>query len=139
MTPGYPQNSIFASFSGKELIMPESASLPLKIQIPDITQNISLCNSCSVALTPGYYVISYYISTVMKRHGFIKLTPIFNDCKQTMYTAYAEAEKRKEILVISRYFIIEIPTGSTLFFAWHSSAGVSKINMNLSIEKLYRQ
>ena len=137
--PGYPQNSIFASFSGKELIMPESASLPLKIQIPDITQNISLCNSCSVALTPGYYVISYYISTVMKRHGFIKLTPIFNDCKQTMYTAYAEAEKRKEILVISRYFIIEIPTGSTLFFAWHSSAGVSKINMNLSIEKLYRQ
>ncbi len=137
--PGYPQNSIFALFSGKELIMPESASLPLKIQIPDITQNISLCNSCSVALTPGYYVISYYISTVMKRHGFIKLTPIFNDCKQTMYTAYAEAEKRKEILVISRYFIIEIPTGSTLFFAWHSSAGVSKINMNLSIEKLYRQ
>lgn len=137
--PGYPQNSIFASFSGQELIMPERASLPLKIEIPDITRNISLCNNYSVALTSGYYAISYYIFTVMKRHGFIKLTPIFNDCKQTVYTAYAEAAKRKEILTISRYFIIGIQSDSTLLFAWHSSAGVSKINMNLSVEKLCRQ
>ncbi len=137
--PGYPQNSIFATFSGQELIMPESARLPLKMEIPDITQNISLCNNCSVVLTPGYYAVSYYISTVMRRHGFIKLTPIFNDCKQTVYSAYAEAVKRKEMLVISRYFIIDIPAGSTMQFAWHSSEGASRINMNLSIEKLCRQ
>ncbi len=137
--PGYPQNSIFATFLGQDLMMPECASLPLKIAIPDITQNISLCNSRSVALTPGYYAISYYVSTVMKRHGCIKLTPIFNDCKQTIFTAYAEAAKRREMLVLSRYFIIEIQTGSVLFFEWQSSAGASKINMNLSIEKLCRQ
>ncbi len=137
--PGYPQNSIFATFSGLELIMPENASLPLKIEIPDITQNISLCNDCSIMLTPGYYTISYYISTVMRGRGFIKLTPIFNNCKQTIYTAYAEAAKRKEMLVISRYFIVEIPSKTTLFFAWNSSAGASKINMNLSVEKLCRQ
>lgn len=137
--PGYPQNSIFATFSGQELIMPESARLPLKMEIPDITQNISLCNNCSVVLMPGYYAVSYYISTVMRRHGFIKLTPTFNDRKQTIYAAYAEAVKRKEMLVISRYFIIEIPAGSTLYFTWHSSKGASRINMNLSIEKLCRQ
>lgn len=137
--PGYPQNSIFATFSGQELIMPESARLPLKMEIPDITQNISLYNNCSVVLTPGYYAVSYYISTVMRRHGFIKLTPIFNDCKQTVYSAYAEAVKRKEMLVVSRYFIIDIPAGSTMQFAWHSSEGASRINMNLSIEKLCRQ
>lgn len=137
--PGYPQNSIFASFSGQDLILPESGNLPLKIAISDITQNISLCNHYSVALTPGYYVISYDISTVMRRHDFIKLTPIFNNRKQTAYTAYAEAVRRKEMLTISKYFIIEIPAGSTLFFAWQSSAGDSKINMNLNIQKLCRQ
>lgn len=137
--PGYPQNSIFASFSGQELIMPERAGLPLNIAIPDITQNISLCSDCSVALIPGYYVISYYISTIAKKRGFIKITPIVNDREQTIYTAYAEAVMRKELLVLSRYFIIEIPTESTLFFAWHSSADISPINMNLSIEKLCRQ
>ena len=136
---GYPQNSIFASFSCKELSVPESTSLPLKMEIPDITQNISLCNGCAVALTAGYYVVSYYLSTVMKKPGSIKLTPVFNDCKQTLYAAYAEAAKRKETLVISRYFIIEIPTGSMLLFVWNSSAGASRINMNLSIEKLCRQ
>ena len=109
-----------------------------QVEIPDITRNITLCNNCSVALTPGYYAVSYYISTVMKRHGFIKLTPVFNNCKQTVYGAYAKASTQKEILVVSRYFIIEVPTGSTLFFVWNSSAGASSINMNLSIEKLCR-
>ncbi len=136
--PGYPQNSIFAAFLGQDIVLPENASVPLKIDIPDITKNISLCDDYSVLLTPGYYAICYYISTVMKRHGFIKLTPIFNDNVQTAYTSYAETSKRKEMLAISRYFIIEIPSVSTLFFEWDSSVGASKINMNLSIEKLNR-
>ena len=137
--PGYPQNSAFASFWGHELFLPENASLPLRIEIPDITQNISLCNDFSVTLTPGYYAIYYYISAVMKKHGFIKLTPIFNDCEQLAYSARAEAAKHTEMLTISRYFIAEIPCETMLFFVWDSSAGASKINMNLSIEKLGRQ
>ena len=137
--PGYPQNSIYASFLGQGLMLPENASLPLKMEISDITHNISLCNDYSVSLAPGCYAIYYYISTEMKRNGFIKLTPIFNDCVQTAYGTYAESVKRKEVLVMSRYFLIEIPNPSTLFFAWESSAGVSKINMNMSIEKLCRQ
>ncbi len=137
--PGYPQNRIFASFLGQELFMPECASLPLNIAIPDITQNISLCGDCSVALIPGCYAISYYIATVVKRRGFIKLIPVVNHCEQTVYTTCAEAAKRKEMIVLSRYFILEIPVASTLFFAWHSSVGVSAVNMNLSIEKLCRQ
>lgn len=119
--------------------MPESASLPLKEEIPDVSRNISLCGNGSVALTAGFYAISYYISAVTRRQGLIKLTPVMNHCKQTLYTSYAEAAKRREVLVISRYYIIEVPMNSVLFFAWHSSAGTSKINMNLSIEKLCRQ
>ncbi len=136
---GYPQNSIFATFCGQELVIPERARLPLKIEIPDITMNISLSDNYSVALTPGYYSISYYISAVMKRHCFIKLTPILNKQKQTIYTAYAEASNRKGMLVITRSFIIEIPDNSAMSFAWHSSADACKIHMDLSIEKLCRQ
>ena len=135
----YLQNRIFASFLEQDLVLPENTHLPLKVDILDITQNISLCDDYSIVLTPGYYAICYYISTVVKKHGFIKLTPIFNDCMRSVYAAYAEAGKRKEILVISRYFIVKVPSASTLFFAWDSSTGVSKINMNLSIEKLNRQ
>lgn len=135
----YLQNRIFASFLEQDLVLPENTHLPLKVDILDITQNISLCDDYSIVLTLGYYAICYYISTVVKKHGFIKLTPIFNDCMRSVYAAYAEAGKRKEILVISRYFIVKVPSASTLFFAWDSSTGVSKINMNLSIEKLNRQ
>lgn len=120
------------------MILPEKTSLPLKTDIPDVTRNITLCNEYSVLLTPGCYAVCYYISTVMKRHGFIKLAPIFNDSVQTVYAAYAEASKRKEMLALSRYFIVRIPDASTLFFSWTSSC-VSKINMNMSIVKLYRE
>lgn len=137
--PGYPQNSVFTTFLAQGLILPESASLPLRVCIPDTTGNISLCNNSSVMLTSGYYAVCYYISAGMKKHGFIKLTPVFNNREQTGYAAYAETVKRKETLVISRYFIIEIPSASTLFFTWRSSACISKIDMNLSIEKLCRQ
>lgn len=136
--PGYPQSSIFATFSAQELIVPASASLSLRTEIPDVTQNIVPGSSCSISLTPGYYVISYYLSTVMKRHGLVRLTPIFNDCRQNLYGACAESARRKELLVLSRYFIVGIPAGTTLFFDWHSSLGASRINMDLSIQKLCR-
>lgn len=136
--PGYPQNSVFASFISQELIVPESANLPLKTDIPDITGNITLCNSYSIMLSPGCYAVYYYVSTMMKKRGFIKLTPIFNDCVQDAYAGFAKAAARRENLEVSRYFIIEIPVDSTLFFVWDSSASASVVNMNLSIEKLYR-
>lgn len=137
--PGYPQNYIFASFIGQNLTMRDIACLPFKTEISDITQNISLSNDVSIRLTPGCYAISYYISVMMKRHGFIKLTPVLNDCWQTLYTVYAEAVKRREMLTVSRYFILEVLTDSDLCFAWRSSSETSIINMNLSLEKLCRQ
>ncbi|MDE5698486.1 MAG: collagen-like protein [Lachnospiraceae bacterium] len=137
--PGYPQNSVFASFLGYELVMPESARLPLKADIPDTTGNISPCNNCAVTLTPGCYAVSYYISAIIKKRGFIKLTPVFNDCEQAVYTVSAEAVRRRQELVMSRYFIIEVSGMSPLFFTWYSSAGISKISMNLCIQKLCRQ
>lgn len=137
--PGYPQNSVFASFLGYELVMPESARLPLKADIPDTTGNISPCNNCAVMLTPGCYAVSYYLSAIVKKRGFIKLTPAFNDCEQAVYTVSAEAVRRRETLVMSRYFIIEVSDMSPLFFTWYSSAGTSRINMNLCVQKLCRQ
>ncbi len=75
---------------------------------------------------------------MMKRHGTVRLTPICNECRQPLYAAWAKAARQKEAAVLSRYFIIEIPIVSRLFFEWRSSAGASKINMYLSIEKLCR-
>ena len=137
--PGYPQNSVFASFLGYELVMPESARLPLKADIPDTTGNISPCNNCAVMLTPGCYAVSYYLAAIVKKRGFIKLTPVFNDCEQAVYTVSAEAVRRRETLVMSRYFIIEVSGLSPLFFIWYSSTGTSRINMNLCIQRLCRQ
>lgn len=136
---GYPQNNIFATFLCQDITIPETAQLPLKTEIPDITQNISLCDNCCISLTPGYYAISYYISTEIKWHNYIKLTPVLNKHKQAIYATYAEAVKRKELLVLSRHFIIRIPDISTLRFIWQCSAGTTKINMDMSVEKLSRQ
>ena len=86
--PGYPQNSIFASFSAKDLIIQESAWLPLPVEISDITRNISACDDCCIVLTPGYYAVSCYICTVLEKRGFVKVTPIYNGCRQTNYTTY---------------------------------------------------
>lgn len=136
--PGYSQNSIFATFSSKKLTLPEGTNLPLKIEIPDITGNISPCGSYSVILNPGYYAIYYYIITEMKAPGFIKLIPVFNNSMQSSYMGYATAKKRHENIEISRYFIVEILDSAPLFFVWHCSETASCINMNVNIQKLCR-
>lgn len=137
--PGHPQNSIVASFSGEGLILPEKIRLPLKMDIADMTGSIFLCDDDSMLLNPGCYAVYYYIAAETRRHGFMKLTPVINDCAQTVYSAYAEAEKRNKMSVLSRYFIVELPCESTLFFVWDSSAGEVQVDMNLIIEKLGRQ
>lgn len=136
--PGYAQNSVAASFLCQGMTMPKRGRLPLKMDIPDITQNISPGRNRSVTLTRGYYVIYYYISTIAKKTGFIKLTPNINGYGQPVYAAHAQTAKKNEILVMSRYFMIEAADASTLFFEWDSSIDDARINMNLIIEKLNR-
>lgn len=137
--PGYPQNHIFATFSGRDLVIPENARLPLKTDIPDNSGSISLCGDSSVMLAPGYYAVYCHVSATLKKHSFIKLTPNFNGSEQTGYTIYAETAKRTEPIEMSRYFIAEIPGESPLYFTWDSSALDSSLSVNLCIEKLCRQ
>lgn len=136
---GYPQNSIFAVFSGRALRLPDNGSLPLKIEIADITQNITLCDGDFISLTVGYYAISFFGSAVMKKRGSLKIMPIINDSGQTAYAACAKAEKRNRLLELSRYFIIELPANATLRLAWDASEEISDLDINMSIEKLCRQ
>lgn len=136
--PGYPQNSVFASFMEQQLFLPDNANLPLKVNIPDTTGNISPFGDYSVILNPGYYSVYYYISAFPEIPGFISLTPVFNDCMQSVFSGSAESKKQRETLELSRYFIIEIFTASPLYFIWNSSAAGTEINMNLIVQKLSR-
>ena len=137
--PGYPQNSVFASFLNTEIFIQENSRIPLKVDIPDPSGNISLLGYHSIVLKPGYYTVYYYISTTMKAPGTIKLIPVFNDCKQSAYAEYATIKKRNEPVKLSRYFIAGIHNSSSLFFTWYSSASTSRTNMNIIIQKLNGQ
>lgn len=137
--PGYPQNSVFASFLNSESFLPKNGHLPLKADIPDSSGNISFGGGHLITLNPGYYTIYYYVSTVMKSPGTIKLIPFFNDCKQSIYGESITIRKRNVPVNLSRYFIAEIHNASPLSFIWYSSAVTSRINMNIMIQKLNRQ
>ena len=137
--PGYPQNRIFTTFSSRDRVISENARLPLKTDIPDNSGSISLRSDFSIMLTPGYYAVYCHVSTTLKKHRFIKLTPSFNGSEQTGYTMYAQTAKRAEIIEMSRYFIVEILGESPLYFTWASSTWNFRPCMNLCIEKLCRQ
>lgn len=136
--PGYSQDSIFAAFADQFPTLPKKTNLPLKMTIPDITENISPRGNYSVVLKPGYYAIYYYISAKMKAPGFADITPVFNDCIQSCYMECAVSKKRNKTIRLSRYFIVEITDSSPLFFLWHCTETASHINTNVTIQKLCR-
>ena len=137
--PGYPQNQIFATFSGRELTISGNTRLSLETDIPDNSGSISLCGDSSVMLASGHYAVYCHVSAALKKHRFIKLTPNFNGSEQTEYTMYAETARRTEKIEMSRYFIVEILVESPLYFTGDTSALDSRLNVNLCIEKLCRQ
>ena len=136
--PGYSQDSIFAAVADQFSTLPKKTNLPLKMTIPDITENISPRGNYSVVLRPGYYAIYYYISAKMKGPGFADITPVFNDCIQSCYMECAVSKKRNKTIRFSRYFIIEITDSSPLFFLWHCTETASHINTNVTMQKLCR-
>lgn len=136
--PGYPQSSIFAAFSNTGFTMPESAALPLRPDVSDTTGNIVPKGSRSVALTPGFYAVYYYVSAELKAPGFAKLVPVFNGCMQSGYMDYAAARKRREQIRLSRYFIAEISEVSPLSFLWRCTESAFVVSMNLAVQKLCR-
>ncbi len=136
--PGYPQNSIFATFSNPKFTMPKNARLPLLPIIPDTTGNIIQCSNHSATLNPGFYAIYYYVSAEFKAPGSVKLTPIFNNCLQSDYTEYVATSRRHKQIKLSRYFIVEIYDSSSLSFSWRCSQIVSDVNMNITVQKLCR-
>lgn len=136
--PGYTPNSIFAEFASQISSVPKKTNLPLKITIPDVTENISLCNNCFLSLKPGYYTIYYYASVKLKAQGYVKIIPTYNGCMHPCYMGYDIAKRHNEIICISRYFIVEILETSPLIFEWQSTEDTSHVNVNVVIQKLYR-
>ena len=136
--PGYSQNSIFAAFANQISALPKKTNLPLKISVPDITENIFPYNNCSAFLKPGYYAIYYYAATKLKTPGYIKIIPVFNGCMQLCYMGYDMTKKHNEAVWISRYFIVKISDSVPLSFIWHCTENTSHINMNVTIQKLCR-
>lgn len=137
--PGYPQNSIFASFLTEETILSENILLPLEADIPDSSGNISLDDSHSIILKPGYYTIYYHISTTATSSGTIELLPFFNNLDQPLYAEFVDVENQNKPIALSRYFLIEIHEESPLYFTWSASACTSKTAIYLAIQKLNRQ
>ena len=136
--PGYSQSNIFAAFAYQIPVLPKKTNLPLKITVPDITENISPNGCYSVFLKPGYYAIYYYILAKLKFPGYTKIVPVFNGCMSTCYMGYNMTKKYNETICVSRYFIIEITNTSPLFFVWHCTENTSHINTNVTIQKLCR-
>lgn len=136
--PGYSQSSTFAAFANQIPALPKKTNLPLKITVPDITENISPNGCYSVFLKSGYYAIYYYILTKLKSPGYAKIIPVFNGCMYPCYMGYDMTKKHNETICISRYFIVEITDTSPLFFVWHCTENTSHINMNVTIQKLCR-
>lgn len=136
--PGYSQNSIFATFTGRECTLPEKATIPFQTEIPDITGNIMSHTDDSVMLKSGYYAIYYYAAAKTIKPGSIKIMPVFNGCTQPSYMCSATTRDINETAVISRYFIVEISVSSPMLFLWRCKYQTRNIDFNLNILKLLR-
>ena len=73
---GEPAEDIFASFFVFEIPFQNGQPIPFVTGTEDPTGNIVLANNTQIDLAPGYYDISFHVSTVLDNAGYMQVTPL---------------------------------------------------------------
>ena len=112
--------------------------IPLLPQISDSTGQISYESPATVILGPGYYLISYGVSAILRTEGYMQITPFYNSAAHLDQGIYFKTGSDSSSATGSTYFILYTPAQTRLNFTFNSPVSVIEGEISLTIVKLRR-
>ena len=106
--------------------------------VTDITGNIVLEDNTRIDLMPGYYFISYSVSTVLDSAGYMQITPSYNGTSHLEYGIYFRTNTVFSSAYGSNSIIIYVPTQTSFTLTYNSNVGNRSGEATISVIKLKR-
>ena len=136
--PGAIEDDIFASFITFEIPFPNAQPIPINISMADPTGNIVLSDTTHVALMPGYYYISYSVSTILDTAGYMQITPSYNGTAHLESGIYFRTNTDSSSAYGSNSIIIYVPEQTRFSLTYNSNVENRSGAATISILKLNR-
>ena len=135
---GEPAEDIFASFYIFEIVFANAQTIPLTTGTADNTQNIVLVNNNQINLTPGYYYISYSVSTILDSAGYMQITPSYNGTSHLEYGIYFKTNTTSSSAYGSNSIIIYVPSQTNFTLTYNSNVQNRSGAATVAVLKLNR-
>ena len=104
----------------------------------DTTGNIALANNTQIVLAPGYYFISYSVSTILDNAGYMQITPSYNGSPHLEYGVYFKTNTDSSSAYGSNAIIIYVPTQTNFTLTYNSNVANRSGAATVAVLKLTR-
>ena len=135
---GEPAENIFASFVTFEIQFVNGQSIPFGTGTEDTTGNIELANNTQIMLAPGYYYISYSVSTILDNAGYMQITPSYNGTPHLEYGIYFKTNTASSSAYGSNSIIIYVPSQTNFTLTYNSNVTNRSGAATVAVIKLNR-
>lgn len=135
---GEPAEDIFASFFVFEIPFQNGQPIPFVTGTEDPTGNIVLANNTQIDLAPGYYDISFHVSTVLDNAGYMQVTPFYNGSPHLEYGIYFKTNVDLSSAYGSNAIMIYVPAQTSFTLTYNSNVENRSGAATVAVIKLNR-
>lgn len=128
----------FASFFIFEIQFANGQPIPLITGTADTDGNISLEDNTRIILEPGYYYISFSVSTILDTAGYMQITPAYNGTPRLDYGIYFKTNTDSSSAYGSSSIIIYVPSQTSFTLTYNSNVSNRSGAATVAVIKLNR-
>ena len=135
---GIPPDDVFASYVNYQYPLVRGSQLLLFPDVADPTGQITQPTPTTVALEPGYYLISYAVSAFFRQANYMQVTPSYNGTSHLETGIYFAVGSDGGSATGAAFLILRAPAATTFSLTYTGSADALDGEINLTILKLRR-
>lgn len=132
---GLSQQS-FAFFTDYAALFVNASPMNLYPNITDPTQNITSKSTTELELQPGFYHISYTVSTILRTAGYMQITPYYNQFAHIENGIYSKTGTNQTTAEGGQTFIIKVTNPTSFTLTFNSDVAHTDGQLSLTIIKL---
>lgn len=134
-TGAAPAN-VFAFFATFSLPFVNDSLIPMGTAFADPTGQIVLTDTTHITLAPGYYFISYHVSSLLYTPGFMQITPFYNGASHIEYGIYFKTGSDSSSAYGSNSIVFEVPAETRFSLTFNSNVRVTDGTTTISVIKM---
>lgn len=135
---GQVPDDVFASFYNYSQSPAEGSLLAMFESVTDPTGQIRTTDGERVSLAPGYYLVSYQVSGLLRSTGYMQVTPFYNGAAHIEYGIYFMTGTSGGSVDGEAHLIVEVPQTTLFSLTFNSNVSAIDVQMTITFLKLRR-